>query len=132
MTNRLYCTFVEEHQVEEAINHISSTYSILFGKIFVLGSKNKQYSKTLLTYNIDTANLQENAVFNDTINVHRKKETNTLYTINALNYVVSHETGRVDPNYKINWENYRNCLLLSKHEKLVIVPTVLQKIVDVQ
>jgi len=131
MTNRLYCTFVEEQDINDVISGLIADYEILFGKIFVLGSKNKNYSKTLLTYNIDTANLKEDTVFPDTINVHRKKETNTLYTINALNSVVLHEYGRVNPNYQIEWENYKNCLLLSKHDKLIIIPTFLKEIVEV-
>lgn len=131
MTNRLYCTFVEEQDINKVISGLISDYEILFGKIFVLGSRNKKYDKTLLTYNIDTANLKEDTVFPDTINVHRKKETNTLYTINALNSVVLEEYGRIDPKYQIEWENYRNCLLLSKHDKLITIPTFLKEIVDI-
>ena len=131
MTNRLYCTFVEEHEVDNTVSNLTTNYEILFGKIFVLGSRNKKYNKTLLTYNIDTANLKEDTVFPNTINVHRKKETNTLYTINALNSVVLHEYGRVNPNYQIDWDNYKNCLLLSKHDQLIIIPTFLKEIVEV-
>jgi hypothetical protein len=131
MTNKLYCTFIEENEIDNFIHYISSNYTVLYNKMFVLGSKNKDHDKTLVTYNIDAANIRENSFFEDTINVHRKKETNTLYTINALNSVIIHEHGRINPNYQIQWGNYKNCLLLSKQDELIIIPTFIKKIVDI-
>jgi hypothetical protein len=131
MTNKLYCTFIEENEIDNFVYHISSNYTVLYNKMFVLGSRNKNYNKTLVTYNIDTANIRENSFFEDTINVHRKKETNTLYTINALNSVVLHEYGRINPNYQIQWENYKNCLLLNKQDELIIIPTFIKKIIEI-
>ena len=50
----------------------------------------------------------------NTISLHRKKQTNTLYTINALNNLVQLlNDGEIDPTFPIEWENYRNMLLVT-------------------
>ena len=47
----------------------------------------------------------------DTISLHRKKNTNTLYTINALNDLIRElNAGKLDKTYPIKWENYKNSL----------------------
>ena len=74
--------------------------------------------------------LKEDVFFKNTFNVHRKKETNTLYTTNAVNIISMQKIGRIDPNFKINWNNYKNCLLLSKDNQLIEIFTYLNKIVE--
>ena len=102
MNNKLYCTFVQEGNEDELVQNLFDTYPILFGKIFVLSS-------------IDFSNFHENIHIPNTILVHRKKQTNTLYTINALNEVIKHLNGGfLDTSYRIPWDNYRNSLLLTK------------------
>jgi hypothetical protein len=130
MTNKLYCTFVKAEEIENNINYLINDYHILYNKIFVLESKNPDYDKFILTYNIDNINLKEDVFFKNTINVHRKKETNTLYTINAINIISIQKLGRIDTNFRVNWDDYKNCLLLSKDNQLVTIPTYLNKIVE--
>ena len=49
--------------------------------------------------------------------VHRKKDTNTLYTINALNeLIITLNNGILDKKYSIEWERYRDTLMLKKPE----------------
>jgi hypothetical protein len=113
MNNKLYCTFVQEEEEEELVQSLFNTYPILFGKIFILSSLDED--KVIVTYNIDYSNFYENIHIPNTILVHRKKQTNTLYTINALNEVIKYlNDGVLNTSYKIPWENYRNCLLLTK------------------
>jgi len=113
MNNKLYCTFVQEEEEEELVQSLFNTYPILFGKIFILSSLDED--KIIVTYNIDYSNFYENIHIPNTILVHRKKQTNTLYTINALNEVIKYlNDGVLNTSYKIPWENYRNCLLLTK------------------
>jgi predicted amidohydrolase len=51
--------------------------------------------------------------------IHRKKETNTLYTVNALNTVIRFENnGVLDKRYQIDWNRYRNSLILSDDGEL--------------
>lgn len=128
MTNKLFCTFVEEPNIDEFISDIKNYYTIAYNKIFVLYVKsNNEY---VCTYNImDT---QVNEIPYNTILVHRKKESNTLYTINALNELIKKlNDGIVDTNYKINWQHYKNTILLTQHDELKQLRTKIYKIVEV-
>jgi hypothetical protein len=117
VNNKLFCTFVPLNEVESFIKDISSEYTILYNKIFVLHIKsNDEY---VCTYNVDQPNI--NNIPDNTILVHRKKEYNVLYTINALNELIkSLNDGIVDTNYKINWQHYRNTILLTQQQGVKI------------
>ena len=100
MNNRLYCTFVPEEDIEKTTSKIKSSYTILFNKIFVLESLDGE--KVMLTYNVDMGNSLNEFLVKNTILVHRKKQTNTLYTINALNELVkSLNNGYLDKSYSV-------------------------------
>ena len=84
----------------------------------------------MCTYNVDFGNV--GAFMENTILVHRKKDSNTLYTINALNTLIKELNGGVlDTTYRINWPDYRNCILLTKGPALKRVNTKLFKIIEV-
>ena len=127
MNNKLYCTFLQEETVEEVVGTILEEHDILFNKIFVLISPEED--KTMLTYNIDgpVYNLQ----IPNTILVHRKKQTNTLYTINALNEVIkSLNNGVLDKSFAVNWNDYRNCILLIQTEGFNRIDTKIKEIIN--
>ena len=64
--------------------------------------------------------------------VHRKKETNTMYTINALNRLISKlNGGMVDKDYQVNWNDYRNAVILTDGDGYKILKTSLFRIIDV-
>ena len=64
--------------------------------------------------------------------IHRKKETNTLYTINALNEAIREENdGMLDKKFSLNWSTYQNSLLLTNDQGLNVIRTKLYKIVNV-
>ena len=68
----------------------------------------------------------------DTISLHRKKQTNTLYTINALNEIIRKENnGVLDKTFPVPWENYHNALLLTNEDGINIIPTRIYSIIDV-
>ena len=72
-------------------------------------------------------------ILNNTISLHRKKQTNTLYTINALNRLIeSLNNGVLDTSYKIIWENYRNCLLTTNELGLKQINTNIHEIVRIK
>ena len=84
LNNKLFCTFVRLEEIDAKVEELSSTYSIMYNKMFVLHIKsNNEY---VITYNVDQGNVSE--IPENTILVHRKKDTNTLYTINALNELI--------------------------------------------
>ena len=129
MNNRLYCTFTNVNDVDEIIDKIQTSYVILFDKIFVLESLDGE--KIMLTYNVDMNNSSEETLVSNTILVHRKKQTNTLYTINALNeLIMSLNNGVLDKRFPIEWNNYRNCILLVQTEGFSKIDTKVREIIN--
>jgi hypothetical protein len=90
MNNRLFCTFTPLDDLDSLINgRCHHRYSIMYNKMFVLHIKsNNEY---VVTYNVDQGNV--NDIPDNTILVHRKKDSNTLYTINALNELIKKLNG---------------------------------------
>jgi hypothetical protein len=127
MSNKLFCTFSSEENLDEVLGTIQNKYKIIYNKIFVLYSKSQD--EYICTYNVDLGNISN--FISNTILVHRKKESNTLYTINSLNRLIESLNGGVlDTNYKINWPDYQNCILLTKGPELKRVNTKLFKIIE--
>jgi hypothetical protein len=124
MGNKLLCTFTPEENVENLLNYVTGNYALTSNKIFVLYIKsNNEY---VVTYNLDTINSN---ILENTISVHRKKDSNTLYTLNGLNEIVKAlNNGIVDPKFSINWNHYKNSILLTREGELKILKTKLYKI----
>jgi hypothetical protein len=95
--------------------------------MFVLHIKsNDEY---VVTYNVDQGNVS--SIPENTILVHRKKDSNTLYTINALNELIKGLNGGiVDSRYRVNWQHYRNTILLTQQNELKELKTKIHKIIE--
>ena len=129
MNNRLYCTFTTSGDVDILVDKIQMSYVILFNKIFVLESLDGE--KVMLTYNVDLGNSSNEFIIDNTILVHRKKQTNTLYTINALNELIKElNNGVLDKKFPIEWNNYRNCILLIQAEGFNRIDTKVKEIIN--
>ena len=129
MNNRLYCTFTNIDDLEKVTNTIQSSYVILFDKIFVLESL--EDDKIMLTYNVDINNSSKESMVDNTILVHRKKQTNTLYTINALNELIKElNNGVLDKTFPIEWNHYKNCILLIQAEGFNRIDTKVKEIIN--
>lgn len=127
VNNKLFCTFVSEDLIDEKIRNISSSYSIMYNKMFVLFIKST--GEYVITYNVEQGNV--NGIPDNTILVHRKKDTNTLYTINALNTLIkSLNGGVVDPKFRVDWQHYRNCILLTQQNELRQLNTKVHNIIE--
>ena len=128
LNNRLFCTFTPLSDLESLIDELSRKYVIMYDKMFVLHVKsNNEY---VVTYNVDQGNI--NDIPENTILVHRKKESNTLYTINALNELIKKLNGGVvDTRYPVNWQHYKNCILLTQHNEIKQLNTKIFKIVEI-
>jgi hypothetical protein len=127
LNNKLFCTFVTEEALDFLIEDISRTYSIMYNKMFVLFVKST--NEYVITYNVDQGNVENIPV--NTILVHRKKETNTLYTINALNDLIKKLNGGVvDTSFRVNWQHYQNCILLTQNGEIKQLNTKVYKIVE--
>jgi len=127
MNNKLFCTFTTLGGLDDLVQEIQYNYDILYNKIFILYIKsNDEY---VCTYNVDPASM--NNVLPNTILVHRKKESNTLYTINALNELIKRLNGGVvDIYYKVNWQHYKNTILLTQHNELKQLKTKIHQIIE--
>ena len=63
--------------------------------------------------------------------IHRKTDTNTLYTVNALNVIIlKANNGILDKKFIINWPNYQNSLLLTEGSDLRHIHLNLHKRID--
>jgi hypothetical protein len=62
--------------------------------------------------------------------LHRKKYSNTLYTINALNEVIKNlNNGVLDTGYQVPWENFKNMIMVTNSEGLNKINTRIYKII---
>jgi hypothetical protein len=126
---RLLCTFTLENDLQPTIDNIVSNYNILNGKIFVLQMSGNP--ELACTYNIESGNL--NDLLDNTISIHRRKETNTLYTINGLNFLIKSLNNNIlDKNYKVNWEDYSNTAILVTDKKLILHELQIYKIIHIK
>ena len=127
LNNKLFCTFTTLDSVDELISSLQKKYTIMYNKIFVLEVKNN--NEYVLTYNIEMANIA--SIPENTILVHRKKESNTLYTINALNELIkSLNGGVVDTRFQIDWQHYKNTILLTQQNELKQLRTKIHEIIE--
>lgn len=125
--NKLFCTFSKIEEIENLVDTIKNQYNVLYNKIFILEVKDSD--ELVCTYNIDYNNL--NKIPLNTILVHRKKETNTLYTINALNELIKAlNKGVVDTLYSIDWIHYKNTILLTQQNELKQLKTKIHSIIE--
>jgi len=113
MKTQLLATFTTKTDLDLIIQKIKNAYTIAFSKIYVLQNENN-VNELICTYNVD---LQKGADYNDvkgTISLHRKKHSNTLYTINALNEVIANlNNGLVDSKFIVPWENFKHTLMVT-------------------
>ena len=128
LNNKLFCTFTNLEQMDALISELRSQYSIIYNKMFVLEIVGK--NEYVVTYNVEQGNVSD--IPANTILVHRKKDSNTLYTINALNELIKKLNGGVvDTKFPIEWQHYRNCILLTNNNELNQLNTRIHKIVEV-
>ena len=128
--NKLFCTFTKSENLETTVSTINRRHSILYNKIFILESP--QSDELMCTYNIDMGN-SVNEPLPSTILLHRKKESNTLYTINALNALIKElNSGVLDTKFIVNWHDYKNSILLTNGNspELRRLDTSIYKIID--
>lgn len=112
MKTQLLCTFTTKEELQNTLQQIREIYHIVYNYIYILQNKSS-LDELFITYNIDTA-FQPSTPLENTILIHRKKESNTLYTINALNELVKEENGGVlNSNFVIDWPKFKNSIILT-------------------
>ena len=127
VNNKLFCTFVTLEELEDRLKSITTEYEIKYNKLFVLSVEDSE--EYVITYNVENANVS--AIPHNTILVHRKKHTNTLYTINALNELIKKLNGGVvDTKFPIEWNHYRNTIMLTQQGGLKMLKTKIYQIIE--
>ena len=127
LNNKLFCTFTTLDELDNLVADLTSRYTIMYNKMFVLQIKNND--EYVITYNVEQGNVS--SIPENTILVHRKKDTNTLYTINALNELIKRLNGGVvDPRYRIDWQHYKNTILLTQQNELKELKTKIHTIIE--
>lgn len=126
---QLLCTFANSLNYTETIKEITQQYTLIDNKIFIFANENN-LRELYLTFNVKKTEL--NNRYKGTISIHRKKQTNTLYTLNAMNKLIADENNGVfDKNFQLNWELYKNSIILTNEIGVKIVPLKLFSIQEI-
>ena len=131
----LLCTFTTRENLDDTLHGIFTTHALPFGKVYVLLNTHDN-DELFCTYNAEVSSNGPHPP--NTIQLNRKKQTNTLYTINAINVYVKQATGIEKETRQIDWVKFKNTILLAatdaktkKQTGVRVIRTKLLKIVDV-
>ena len=125
----LLCTFAHRKDLTLIIDYVKQSYIIVEKKIFVFNDAEKP-NDLYVTYNVDPK--EDYRKTQNTILIHRKKDTNSLYTVNALNEIIKAvNNGVLDKSFIVDWNNYKNSLLLTNQDGYRRVSLELYKRFDV-
>ena len=128
MKTQLLYTFTSKPRLNDTLDIIITCNDVLYEKVYAFKRKRlitiNQYIQIEYKYDYEESII-------DTISLHRKKQSNTLYTINALNEVIREKNGGVlDKSYMVDWNEFENTLLLTNDMGLQKIPTKIYQIVD--
>lgn len=76
-----------------------------------------------------TFNTEYNFKIGGCIKINKKRDTNTLFTIDAVNYLSMQENGEVLKDWIPNWNEFENCLLLMRDGEFSVIPTKVKEII---
>jgi len=123
MTTQLLCLFTFKEDLDRSLDFILNNYTLMNPNIFILESKVRP-EEAFITFNVEKGSAPIMSEWK-TILVHRKKQSNTIYTINALNEVVKSRTGgQTDNTFMIDWDDFKNCILITSNSGYKTIPTL--------
>ncbi len=124
---QLICLFTTEPDIDHTVLLVSKTYEVIYKRIFVLSIEESQ--ELVCSFNVEKGNIRKQLP--GAMLVHRKKETNTLYTINSLNALIRKDNnGIVDANFSVDWTQYSNSLLVTSNNELKVLKTKVFQIIN--
>jgi len=124
---QLLCTFAHKKDLELIVDYVTKSYTISERRMFVFSDADNR-NDLYVTFNIEAVGYSKTP---NTISIHRKKETNTLYTVNALNTIIRNaNNGLLDKSFAVDWTLYRNSLLLTTEEALRRIQLQLVRRID--
>jgi hypothetical protein len=127
---QLLCTFSNINDFKNVVEQIRRFYTMYNNPLFVF--YNTQNAKELyITYNIINNNDLNFSKFPGTISIHRKRQTNTLYTLNAMNQIIRDENnGVVDKTFEINWDLYKDSLIITNDNLIRVISIKIYDIIN--
>ena len=127
-TRQLLCTFSNAKDFHAVADEIRKFYEVYSNRIFAFVNAQTPH-EVYLTYNV--LNMRKDAPkFPNTILIHRKKQFNCLYTLNAMNRLIEEEHGSLDKTYQVNWKLYENSLIITGDVSVRIIPLKISSILD--
>jgi hypothetical protein len=131
MTTQLLCLFTIKDELDKSVDFILTNYTLINPNVFILENKSR-IEEAFITFNVEKGSAAIQSEWK-TILVHRKKQSNTIYTINALNEVVKSKTGgQIDNSFIIDWEEFRNCILTTSNYGYKKIPTKVFKTLNLE
>lgn len=110
MRQQLLCTFTYLDKLTISIGQIYNAYNAQDVSNMKCYFYVEVPTNIICVYNVATNERR----LKDTISINRKKDTNTFYSINALNSLIRVlNNGMLDKNYRVNWSDYTDTLLLA-------------------
>lgn len=126
---QLLCIFSNIDGFKNVIEQIQKFYSVYNNSIFVFYNV-KNVKELYITYNIFNTD-GSFPKFPNTISIHRKRQTNTLYTLNAMNQIIRDENNGVfDKTFQIGWEFYKDCLIMTDDNFVKIISIKIYDIIN--
>jgi hypothetical protein len=123
----LICLFTTEESLDHTSSMIVKTYEVVYKRIFVLSIQDSE--ELVCSFNVDKENQRKQLP--GAMLVHRKKDTNTLYTINSLNALIrSENNGVLDLKFSVNWSKFSNALLVTSNNELKVLKTKVYQIIN--
>lgn len=125
---QLLCTFSNIKDFRTVAEEIKRFYEVYSNRVFAFINV-KNPNEIYLTYNV--LNMKKNSPkFPNTILIHRKKQTNTLYTLNAMNRLIEEENGHADKTYMVNWKLYENSLIITGDVSIRIISLKISSVLE--
>jgi len=113
MRPQLLCTFTYIDKLPNCIGEVYKTYTVEAVSNLKCYSYVEESNNVVCVYNVEGSTKR----MKDTISINRKKETNTFYSINALNSLIqSLNNGVLDKTFRVDWTHYQDMILLSDSE----------------
>lgn len=113
MKPQLLCTFTYIDKLPYCLGEVYKTYSVESVSNIKCYSYVEDENNVVCIYNVESSTKR----MKDTISINRKKESNTFYSINALNALIrTLNNGVLDKTYRVDWSHYQDMLLLSDSE----------------
>ena len=124
---QLICLFTAEPELDHTSSMIAKTYEVVYRRIFVLSIEDSE--ELVCSFNVEKGNHKKQLP--GAMLVHRKKETNTLYTINSLNALIRKENnGMADSKFSVDWTKYSNSLLVTSNNELKVLKTKVYQLIN--